>query len=76
MTTNYEWNHGLGQIVTALIDAGLRIDFVHQHTEVPWQALPWTPSSPPPRSPTPSPAPATRAAACGASPPHSAAAPP
>lgn len=41
VTTNYEWNHGLGEIVTALIDAGLRIDFLHEHTEVPWQALPW-----------------------------------
>jgi SAM-dependent methyltransferase len=37
----YEWNHGLGEIVTALIEAGLRIDFVHEHREVPWKALPW-----------------------------------
>jgi len=36
-----EWNHGLGEIVTAVIDAGLRVDFVHEHREVPWQALPW-----------------------------------
>lgn len=41
VTRNYEWNHGLGEIVTALIDAGLRIDFLHEHREVPWQALPW-----------------------------------
>ena len=37
----YEWNHGLGELVTALIEAGLRIDFLHEHREVPWQALPW-----------------------------------
>jgi SAM-dependent methyltransferase len=36
-----EWNHGLGEIVTAVIDAGLRVEFVHEHREVPWQALPW-----------------------------------
>jgi SAM-dependent methyltransferase len=41
LTRNYEWNHGLGEIVTALIDAGLRIEFLHEHREVPWQALPW-----------------------------------
>ena len=35
------WNHGVGEIVTALIDAGLRISFVHEHRELPWKALPW-----------------------------------
>ncbi len=38
-TKTFEWNHGMGEIVTAIIDAGLRIDFVHEHREVPWQAL-------------------------------------
>jgi SAM-dependent methyltransferase len=37
----YEWNHGLGEIVTAVVDAGLRIEFVHEHRELPWQGLPW-----------------------------------
>jgi len=32
-----EWMHPLGSIVTALIDAGLAIDFVHEHDAVPWQ---------------------------------------
>ncbi len=41
VTRNYEWNHGLGQIVTALVEAGLVIEFLHEHREVPWQALPW-----------------------------------
>jgi len=38
---NYEWNHGLGEIVTAVVAAGLRVEFVHEHREVPWRALPW-----------------------------------
>lgn len=37
----YEWNHGIGEIVTALLDAGLRLEFLHEHREVAWQALPW-----------------------------------
>lgn len=37
----YEWNHGLGEIATAVIDAGLRLDFLHEHREIAWQALPW-----------------------------------
>jgi SAM-dependent methyltransferase len=40
-TGNYEWNHGIGEIVTALIAAGLRLEFLHEHREVAWQALPW-----------------------------------
>jgi SAM-dependent methyltransferase len=41
----FEWNHGLGEIVTALIDANLRLDFLHEHREVAWQALPWMSAS-------------------------------
>jgi SAM-dependent methyltransferase len=37
---NCEWNHGVGEIVTALIEAGLAIEFVREHREVPWQGLP------------------------------------
>ena len=32
-----EWMHPLGRTITALIDAGLAIDFVHEHDAVPWQ---------------------------------------
>ncbi|MEO9253965.1 MAG: class I SAM-dependent methyltransferase, partial [Tepidiformaceae bacterium] len=39
-TRDYEWNHGLGEIVTALIDAGLRLEFLHEHREIAWKALP------------------------------------
>ena len=38
---SYEWNHGLGETIDALLQAGLHLDFVHEHREVPWQALPW-----------------------------------
>jgi SAM-dependent methyltransferase len=40
-TRDYEWNHGIGEIVTALIEAGLRLDFLHEHQEMAWQGLPW-----------------------------------
>lgn len=37
----YAWIHDLGEIVTRLADAGLRIEFLHEHTTAPWQALPF-----------------------------------
>jgi SAM-dependent methyltransferase len=37
----FEWTHGLGEVVTAMIDAGLRIEFVHEHRAMAWQGLPW-----------------------------------
>ncbi|MCC6236454.1 MAG: class I SAM-dependent methyltransferase [Dehalococcoidia bacterium] len=37
----HDWIRGLGEIVTALIEAGLVIEFLHEHREMPWQALPW-----------------------------------
>jgi len=36
---SYESNHGMGEIVTALIDAGLRIDFLHEFPFGAWQKL-------------------------------------
>jgi SAM-dependent methyltransferase len=36
----HEWNHGLGEIVTALLDQGLRITGLVEHDSVPWEALP------------------------------------
>lgn len=35
-----EFNHGLGEIIQALIEAGLRITMVQEHDTVPWNALP------------------------------------
>ena len=39
--TTHEWNHGLGEIVTALIAEGLQITGLVEHDSVPWEALPW-----------------------------------
>ena len=36
----YEWNHGLGEIVGALLAAGLRLTMLEEHDSVPWDALP------------------------------------
>jgi SAM-dependent methyltransferase len=36
--TEYGWDHSLGEIVTALIDAGLRIDFLHEFDFLEWPA--------------------------------------
>jgi hypothetical protein len=38
--TTHEWNHGLGEIVTALLDEGLRLTMLVEHDSVPWEALP------------------------------------
>ena len=38
--TTHEWNHGLGEIITALLDAGLSITGLVEHDSVPWEALP------------------------------------
>jgi hypothetical protein len=35
-----EWNHGLGEIVTALLDQGLTLDALVEHDSVPWDAFP------------------------------------
>lgn len=36
----HEWNHGLGEIVTALLNAGMDLTMLVEHDSVPWQALP------------------------------------
>lgn len=38
--TSMEWNHSLGEIITALLDAGLRLTSFIEHDSVPWEALP------------------------------------
>ncbi len=38
--TSYEWNHSLAEVVTALLDAGLRLTLLVEHDSVPWEALP------------------------------------
>jgi SAM-dependent methyltransferase len=34
------WNHGIGEIITAVLDAGLRLTQFVEHRSVPWEALP------------------------------------
>lgn len=36
----YTWNHGLGEVVSALTKAGLQIEFLHEHEESPYDCLP------------------------------------
>jgi 2-polyprenyl-3-methyl-5-hydroxy-6-metoxy-1,4-benzoquinol methylase len=33
---SWEWSHGLGEIVTALATAGMRIEWLHEHPVSPW----------------------------------------
>ena len=36
--TTHEWNHGLGEIVSALLAAGMRLTLLQEHDTVPWEA--------------------------------------
>lgn len=38
--TTLEWNHGIGEIIQALLDAGLDITGMVEHRSLPWEALP------------------------------------
>jgi 2-polyprenyl-3-methyl-5-hydroxy-6-metoxy-1,4-benzoquinol methylase len=38
-TRQFEWSHGLGEIVTALADVGLRLDFLHERPVARWPML-------------------------------------
>jgi SAM-dependent methyltransferase len=37
---SHEWNHGLGELVTALLDRGLRLTMLVEHDSAPWDPLP------------------------------------
>jgi SAM-dependent methyltransferase len=39
-TVTHEWNHSLGEIVTALLAAGLTVTGLTEHDSVPWNAIP------------------------------------
>ncbi|GAA2590706.1 class I SAM-dependent methyltransferase [Dactylosporangium fulvum] len=39
-TITHQWNHGLGEIVTALLTAGLELTMLQEHDSAPWDALP------------------------------------
>ena len=38
-TVTHEWNHGLAEVITALMDAGLELTALTEHDSVPWEAL-------------------------------------
>ena len=39
-TLEHSWNHGLGELVTALLDAEMDLTALVEHDSVPWEALP------------------------------------
>jgi SAM-dependent methyltransferase len=39
-TVTHSWNHGMGEIVSALLDAGMDLTTLVEHDSVPWEALP------------------------------------
>ncbi|MGY2061747.1 class I SAM-dependent methyltransferase, partial [Nocardia gipuzkoensis] len=38
--TTHEWNHGLGETISALLAAGLELTALAEHDSAPWNALP------------------------------------
>lgn len=36
----HQWNHGIGEVVTALLEQGLELTGLVEHDSVPWEALP------------------------------------
>jgi SAM-dependent methyltransferase len=36
----HSWNHGIGEIITALLDVGMEVTGLVEHDSVPWEALP------------------------------------
>jgi SAM-dependent methyltransferase len=40
ISKEYGWNHGLGEVVSALTNAGLRIDFLNEHEGSPYNIFP------------------------------------
>ena len=39
-TITHEWNHGLGEVVSALLRHGMQITGLVEHDSIPWEALP------------------------------------
>ena len=40
VSKEYGWNHGLGEVITALTEAGLNINYLKEHNESPYNVLP------------------------------------
>lgn len=39
-STTHSWNHGLGEIITAVLDAGMELVSLAEHRSVPWDPFP------------------------------------
>ncbi|MBB2496285.1 class I SAM-dependent methyltransferase [Aquipseudomonas ullengensis] len=39
-TVTHEWNHGLGEVISALLRHGLNLVAIEEHDCIPWEALP------------------------------------
>ncbi len=37
---SHQWNHGIGEIITAVLDAGLDLTMFQEHDSAPWDGLP------------------------------------
>lgn len=45
-STTYQWAHDLGEILTAVLSAGLRIEAFGEHRSMPWRRCRgWSPPS-------------------------------
>lgn len=40
MSKEYGWNHGLGEVISALTEVGLHIEYLKEHDESPYNVLP------------------------------------
>ena len=40
VSKEYGWNHGLSEVVNALIEAGLQIEYLHEYDESPYDVFP------------------------------------
>lgn len=40
ISKEYGWNHGLGEVISSLSEAGLRIDFMREHDQSPYNVFP------------------------------------
>ena len=38
-TVTHEWNHSLGEIITALLTEGMQLEFLHEHDVLDWQMI-------------------------------------
>jgi len=39
-TRMHEWNHSLSDIISSLLEAGLELEFLHEHETISWRRLP------------------------------------